>query len=179
MKFIVFHQLLLRSYLDGKSQYVNISNFKFDVLKVSHGVPFLYNIFMNDITLIPNCDKVLYTNDAVFYVNNKDFIIFELKLRALILEFHTWFANNKLIINTIKTKLIIFSSKFFYAVLSNIYLNRSLLEWVPSVTYLCIILDKDLNFNKNFHFIIISYLNLWAYFVLLKFLFLLRYEDVL
>ena len=60
-------------------------------------------------------------------------------------DLNEWFNNNKLILNVVKTKLMLFSPKKDKNVPVIMYQNKSI-EWVNSIKYLEIILDNDMNF---------------------------------
>ena len=69
---------------------------------------------------------------------------------------------------------MLFTSKFYHAVLPNIYLNGGLLDWVPSIIYSGIILNKNLSFNKSFESIILSLSKFVGVFYAIKNLLLLK-----
>ena len=58
----------------------------------------------------------------------------------------SWLKANKLIVNTSKTKLMLFTPRLFDN-LSNVYFNNDKLEWVDSLRYLGLIIDCKLKFN--------------------------------
>ena len=153
----------LRSYLSDRKQYVNCGNFTSETCSVDVGVPqgsilgpLLFNIFINDITLIPDCNKILYADDAVFYVTDSDFSLCLSKLWKMIKSLEAWIGNNRLLVNTGKTKLMLFTSKQFAETLPDVQFDGAIIEWVTSITYLGFILDNNLNFNLHFQKVIKS-----------------------
>ena len=68
----------LSSYLSDRKQYVNIGVHKSDVESINYGVPqgsvlgpLLFNVFINDIVMVGEARKILFADDAVFYVTEE------------------------------------------------------------------------------------------------------------
>ena len=107
--------------------------------------PNLFNIFINDVISIESAGKVLFADDAVFYVTDNSLSRCVDKIRTCISDLNEWFDNNKLILNVDKTKLMFFSPKKDKNVPVIMYQDKSI-EWVNSIKYLGIILDNNMNF---------------------------------
>ena len=65
----------LSSYLSDRKQYVNLGNHKSSTESINHGVPqgsvlgpLLSNIYINDIVIVGTAKKILFADDAVFYI---------------------------------------------------------------------------------------------------------------
>ena len=107
---------LLESYLHDRYQCVNIENFKSQYARVKFGVPqgsilgpILFLLFINDIVTL-DCDFVsLFADDAVLEVKGESFPELLSKLQTLILSLPDWLSANKLLPNTTKTVLMLFS----------------------------------------------------------------------
>ena len=145
---------LISSYLTNRTQYVDISNKHSELNSISLGVPqgsvlgpLLFNLFINDVTIAIPYNKILYADDGVFYVNDLTLEGCLKKLRNLIELLSEWLSFNKLIPNTNKTKLMLFTSHFLNLRLPDVYFNGRILEWVNSMRYLGIIIDNRLNFS--------------------------------
>ena len=143
----------LSSYMTNRQQYVYLSGQKSEVKPISTGVPqgsvlgpLLFNLFVNDIVNISNAEKVLFADDAVFYVTASTLPLCVERVRMLIEKLSEWLENNKLIPNTSKTKLMMLTPRPF-GELPDIYFNGTRLEWVSDIKYLGIIIDNKLNFS--------------------------------
>ena len=105
----------IRSYLTNRRQYVNINGSSSGVKNVSVGVPqgsvlgpLFFNIFINDICSISTAKKILFANDAVFYITDSSLQSCIYKLNQLFNQLSKWLLNNKLIANGSKSKLMIY-----------------------------------------------------------------------
>ena len=143
----------LSSYLSNRFQYVYVDGKKSEVKPINSGVPqgsvlgpLLFNIFINDITNIGTCEKVLFADDAVFYVTAPTLALCIEELENLIRELSRWLQNNKLIPNVTKTKLMMFTARPI-GILPDVFFNGSRVEWVNDFKYLGIIIDNKLNFS--------------------------------
>ena len=145
----------LSSYLSNRKQYVCIDNYSSDTGPINFGVPqgsvlgpLLFNIFIDDIVNIKVAKKVLFADDAVFYINEKSLELCIHKVNMLINELSTWLRNNKLIPNVTKTKLMLFTPRPV-DVLPDIYFDGVKLEWVTNIKYLGIVIDNKLSFAPH------------------------------
>ena len=110
--------MFLSSYMTNRQQYVYMSGLKSNVKPICTGVPqgsvlgpLLFNLFINDIVNICDCDKVLFADDAVFYVSASDLKLCIEKVKILNHKISEWLENNKLVPNVIKTKLMLFTPR--------------------------------------------------------------------
>ena len=108
--------------------------------------PLLFNLFVNDIVNVGIAEKVLFADDAVFYVTAKTLPLCIEKLKKLINELSDWLKNNKLIPNVTKTKLMMFTPRPT-EMLPDIFFDGKRLEWVTDFKYLDVIIDGKLNFS--------------------------------
>ena len=152
---------LFRSYLYNRAQYVDCNGFYSTTKNTSVGVPqgsvlgpLFFNIFINDIALLTDVNSILFADDAVFYITDKDFNSCIHRLMNFIERLSTWINKNKLIANTEKTKLMLFTPRSQIDLLPDIYFAGGKLEWVQSIKYLGVTIDSKLKFNLHFDEII-------------------------
>ena len=142
----------LSSYLSNRVQFIYVSGQKSNINPINTGVPqgsvigpLLFNLFINDIVNIGDAEKVLFADDAVFYVTATTLASCIDKLKNLIAELSDWLRNIKLIPNILKTKLMMFTPRPVVQ-LPDIFFNGTKVEWVTEFRYLGIIIDNKLNF---------------------------------
>ena len=145
----------LSSYLSNREQYTCVENHTSDTGTINSGVPqgsvlgpLLFNIFIDDIVNINIAKKVLFADDAVFYINEKSLELCIRKVNMLIEELSSWLRNNKLIPNVAKTKLMLFTPRPIDE-LPDVFFSGVKLEWVTSIKYLGIIIDNKLSFTPQ------------------------------
>ena len=147
--------LLIKSYLSNRRQYVNQGDLNSSTLPVNIGVPqgsvlgpLLFNIFINDICNITDFDSILFADDAVFYSSNKNFDICIRSVRNCLNKLSSWLASNKLTPNVLKTKLMLFTPRTNIE-LPQLYFNNEVVKWVNEYKYLGVIIDNKLTFNSE------------------------------
>ena len=142
----------IKSYLENRQQYTSFNNHESNLQNTTHGVPqgsvmgpVLFNLFINDICNIPNAEKVLFADDTALYVSNSSLDKCILAMEEVIENLSLWLNENRLLVNTEKTKLMMISPKHINQ-LPNIYFNETILEWVSRIKYLGMYIDKNMNF---------------------------------
>lgn len=71
--------------------------------------PFCFILFINDLPLSVDVSTVLFADDAAFVVKSSSLTDLYLKINKLFADFTTYLNNNRLVANSSKSKLIIFS----------------------------------------------------------------------
>lgn len=108
----------IKDYLSNRTQLVRINGCTSELLEVTCGVPqgsvlrpIFFQIYINDIVNLPLSSRiVLYTDDAVLYVQGPDpQVIIEQLQRYVDLTVH-WMEYSRLTINIKKTKYMLFGS---------------------------------------------------------------------
>ena len=145
----------LRSYLSDRRQYTSLGCYesqcqfnKFGVPQGSVLGPLLFNIFIDDICNIGNCESVLFADDTVLFVTDPNFEACISKIKIVINNLSKWLNNNRLIPNINKTKLMLITPKKI-KVLPDIMFDGVKLEWVDQIKYLGITLDNRLSFGPH------------------------------
>lgn len=149
--------------LDNRMQSVSVNGSLSDPLPVSLGVPqgsalgpLLFIIFINDLpTNINNSKTVMFADDTAIFYASKDLNEINLKLQEDLTNLSSWFDMNDLIVNTKKTKTMVFGSAKRLSNTSSstsncpLSLKQSNLEKTPSMKYLGVTLDPSLNWNDH------------------------------
>ena len=148
-----------RSYLTGRQQRV-LANDVFSEYKcVSQGVPqgsvlgpLFYIIYANDLSRIfKHCKFALYADDTVLYTACNNFEDSVANLQRDITLLGSWCVANGIMVNTTKTKVMVFGSNSAIDKLQpfEILYNNAPLPQVTSYNYLGVTLDHQLNYNLH------------------------------
>ena len=154
---------LLKSYLDGRSQYVQIENVKSCSHPVLCGIlqgsvlgPLLFNILINDIPKATSKFKVImYVNDTnpVSHLENfgplNDINTLEQEINREISKVNTWLLSNKLLLNVAKSKFMIFFKHLRTIPKLSISINGNPVEQVTNFNFLGITLDQNITWNDH------------------------------
>lgn len=107
-----------QSYLTGRTQVVNINDYYSNENTIVCGVPqgsllgpWCYLIYSNDLPPCVSCKVILYADDTILLVSNKDLNIVKERLSQVGTTCFHWLCNNKLSMHMGKTEVIVFSSK--------------------------------------------------------------------
>ena len=149
---------LFKSYLQNREQYVELQNqYSSQYIPINIGIPqgsilgpLLFIIYINDFHLSTNfLDFILYADDTCLinsFRQNKSSIINE-ELQKV----YQWLSANKLSINTIKTKFMIFHN--YQKNISNsiriIKVNNQIIERVKKFNLLGININKHLQWKYH------------------------------
>ena len=105
---------LLKSYLENRAQYVEISNIKSSLKKISCGVPqgsvlgpLLFLLYIND---LPNCSKIgkfrIFADDTAIFVDVEDPNELPNIIESIMNQVCDWFGANKLTLNLSKSNFV-------------------------------------------------------------------------
>lgn len=143
--------------MQGVIAIVSIGKSNSTHLKVLNGVPqgsilspSLFNFFINDIFKLNLKGSLqLYAGDAVLTCFGKDIQRVAAEIEEDLEKIDNWFIDNKLTINTDKTKFMTFKNQRMRNINCNIHLKDRRLEEVQEFNYLGLNIDNDLNWNKH------------------------------
>lgn len=162
------------SFLKGRKQVVRINNVLSDMLEVNYGVPqggvlgpILFVIYINDLLQI-NLNSSIYSfaDDTSLVCSANSFDILHSKINKDLDCISKWMRSNKLLINTKKSKAVIFSYKpqtvldakskielkcHAHSCIYNCNCNQ--IEIVRSVKYLGLYIDEELCWRTHVDFL--------------------------
>ena len=146
---------LLKSYLNNRTQFVEIGLKKSSDATIKTGVPqgsilgpLLFLLYISDFQVNdPNTNLILYADDTVVNTTNNVASVNNSHQRAL-QESENWLTENKLTLNTKKTKCVVFG-KSKKRIKPSVYLSKTEIEVKKSFRYLGIVVDNQLNFSEH------------------------------
>ena len=148
--------LMLRTYLSNKHQYVEYNDSKSETKSISIGVPqgsilgpLLLLIYINDLPRVSRVFSMLmYADDTTLYCNinnaNSDII-----LNNELCKISNWLSSNKLSLNVKKTKYMVFHSPQKRVMYPTLKLNNANIERVFQFNFLGVVLASTLKWDKH------------------------------
>lgn len=141
--------------LDG--QISNTSTLKYGVPQGSVLSPLLFILFINDLdhNVIKelNILIVMFADDTTICLTADSLEELQIKSNTLLSIFYDWCYSNKLIINTEKTKYVMFHKRRKVENITLI-LNNSILERVASIKFLGLHVDENLTWTNHIDYVI-------------------------
>ena len=150
---------LIESYLTNRKQYTVNNEQASDMLPITVGVPqgsvlgpFLFLVYINDLSNSCDSDVLMYADDAVLLCNDKSRDGLNIKSEAEMHLIESWVTANKLTINYSKTNFILFSSQTYTEKKDEFCIrarNGSNIAEQKSVKYLGVLLDNKLSWEHH------------------------------
>ncbi len=151
-----------RSYLFGRSQYVEIDGILSNKLTSICGVPqgstlgpLLFLIYIND---LPNCSDLLqfrlFADDTKIFISHEDLSEIQLILNSEIPKLNSWLSANRLSLNVGKTHFLIFKPKNKTENIEiNISIANSIIQRSKTKKYLGLFFDDDMSWKSHIKYI--------------------------
>ena len=145
----------LKSYYTNRKQYVNLNGHSSSLLPVIHGVPqgsilgpLCFSLFINDMPLAVDEATVLFADDAAFVITATTLEGLYQKIDKLFSDLATYLNINKLVPNSAKSKLMMFTSRTTPELL-DLSFGGEIIEWVKEFKYLGLTINNNLNFSRH------------------------------
>jgi hypothetical protein len=107
-----------KSYLEGRSQFVDINGYNSDPLDIDISViqgstlgPILFLCYINDFFVASTLFSVLFADDATCLGKGKNLAELTTYINGELQKIANWFRSNKMAVNTAKTKFIVFRTR--------------------------------------------------------------------
>ena len=151
----------MHSYLECRSQRVFYGSQLSSPLNVKLGVPqgsilgpLLFILYINDLVLhIDDCEVEFYADDTTLYQSAKSLTELEQVLNLNLKNIDKWCSENKMLINTNKTKSILFGTSRKLKVCRqhgfNITVNELPIENMSTVKLLGLFIDESFTWHKH------------------------------
>jgi len=142
------------SYLNCRSQIVNVNGVDSDSMSLTCGVPqgsilapLLFLCYVNDMPNCVDCMLLQYADDSALIVSDKDPLKIGQQLSRNLESCNNWLIDNKLSLHMGKTELILFGTKRKLKNWQNytIECEGQVIQATPSVKYLGLTIDQYLN----------------------------------
>jgi len=158
---------LIENYLFNRYQVTEIDGVVSDLVKILAGVPqgsilgpLLFLIYINDLPNASNFRKFLFADDTSLHMSDKNLKDLEVRANEELAKVERWFRTNKMVLNSKKTKFILFgvpkSSKnvSFKLEIGGEYLSRvSEIGEEKFVKLVGVALDENLSFKYHLNLI--------------------------
>jgi hypothetical protein len=151
---------LLRSYLTNRRQYVEYDNVMSDYLNITCGVPqgsilgpLLFIIYINDLpSAVKLFNLIMYADDTTLFASlcNNNIHPNEITLINEDLSIvNEWLKLNKLSLNILKTKAMIFHTPQRQINYPDIYIDNIKIDFVDEFNFLGLIIDKHMKWKAH------------------------------
>ena len=147
---------LLRSYLTGRSQYVEVNGHKSSHLQISTGIPqgsvlgpLLFLIYINDLPNASNIfDMLMYADDTTLFCNMTDTITVDV-INEELSKICDWLGANKLSLNIVKTKYMLYHSINKRVIYPKLKINNNNIDRITQFHFLGVILHERMSWKQH------------------------------
>ena len=147
---------LLRSYLTGRSQYVEVNGHKSSHLQISTGIPqgsvlgpLLFLIYINDLPNASNIfDMLMYADDTTLFCNLTDTITVDV-INEELSKICDWLGANKLSLNIVKTKYMLYHSINKRVIYPKLKINNNNIDRITQFNFLGVILHERMSWKQH------------------------------
>ena len=144
---------LIKSYITGRCQYVQLSDVKSSTHAVVCGIPqgsvlgpLLFNIYINDITkATPKFNIIMYADDTTLVA------VIEDEINREITKISHWLHSIKLLLNTAKSKFMVFFKHPKTIPKLKLTINDNAIEQVTEFNFLGITIDQNVTWNAHIY----------------------------
>lgn len=149
---------LLKSYLHDRTQVVQFSDAISQPTTINQGVPqgsilgpLLFLLYINDLPgCLNNSDCVLYADDTTIFAGDRNLNTLTMQLNQDLASITSWCNDNALHINATKTCFMVFHTHHKQThLVPSINLDNHVIYPSNSTTFLGVVLDSQLKFNKH------------------------------
>ena len=147
------------SYLAGRRQYVHFKGSNSDTTLVTTGVPqgsilgpLLFLLYVNDLVNASDLfSYILYADDTTLFLSDDNLQSLFAKSNRELAKISNWFQANKLLMNTAKTKFMLFNTERMQqpVIDINLKINDETIPRVNSTNFLGLIIDHKLNWDQH------------------------------
>lgn len=146
------------SYLRDRRQHTLVNSTASCFQSITYGVPqgsclgpLFFLDYINDLVdSLGTANAFLFADDTVLFQTAQDMTELESKLQSTALKLESWCIQNLLVINTKKSKVMLFQLAARVSPKLSIILGNDVLDQVQKYTYLGFVLDNRLPFNSMF-----------------------------
>ena len=145
----------LKSYYRNRKQFVYLNGYKSEVLNIVNGVPqgsilgpLCFSLYINDLPSAVDAETVLFADDAAFIVTARNVGELYDKINKLFLDLTRYLNMNRLVPNSKKSKLMMFSTRPTQNLPDLLFANE-VIEWVHEFKYHGLTITNRLCFSSH------------------------------